>query len=302
MRIIRSLILLLALASLEPSLQAQASPDCQANFGPTSSTGRIATFDNRIRGCHTWIIVANSAGYSAVSIRVDNAPNSTSGTAGSWTVWSSGSVVSGSLPLTSTTSSSATMTGYFPWVSVNITSATGTGTISGSLYGWKLKGDSVTIGGTALTDIGRAADAAEAIQTAAESQEDVPVNAKAIATGGTSGCAVLSTASTNATSCATAAAGFYGYELLNTTTTVYYLRLYNLATSPTCSSATGFVRSIPIPPASTSGLVGGAIAMRTIPNTASFTTGLAYCITGGSTSTDNTNAAAGIFGAIEFKQ
>lgn len=110
---------------------------------------------------------------------------------------------------------------------------------------------------------------------------------------------VVTTASTNCTSVKGSAAQLVGFELYNTTTTAYYLRLYNTASAPTANSATGFIRSIPIPPAAAAGQVGGAI----LPNGAgvAYATGLGYCITGGSSSTDNTNAAVGIFGAIKYR-
>jgi len=113
-----------------------------------------------------------------------------------------------------------------------------------------------------------------------------------------SACNILSTASTNATSCKGSAGNLYGFDVYNTTTTVYYLRLYNTASAPTCSSATGFIRSIPVPPGAASGLVGGIVSNQTYP--VNYSTGIGYCITGGSTSTDNTNAAAGVFGEIRY--
>lgn len=100
-------------------------------------------------------------------------------------------------------------------------------------------------------------------------------------------------ATTNATNIKNAAGTLYGLSLSNTTTTVYYLRLYNLSAAPTCSSATGFVESIPIPPASAAGQVGGREMQFNIGK--AFTTGLGYCITGGAGSTDNTAAAVGVF-------
>lgn len=112
-------------------------------------------------------------------------------------------------------------------------------------------------------------------------------------------CVVLSAASTNATSCKASGGNLYGFELYNTTTTVYYMRLYNLAAAPTCSSATGFVRSIPVPPASAAGQVGGVVRVTLIPK--NFATGIAYCITAGSSSTDNNNAAVGLFGVLVTK-
>lgn len=112
-------------------------------------------------------------------------------------------------------------------------------------------------------------------------------------------CNILSAASTNATSCKGSAGNFYGYEIYNTTTTIYYLRLYNTAAAPTCSSATGFIRTVPIPPAGAAGQAGGAISNQIFP--VNYGTGIGYCITGGSSSTDNTNAATGIFGEIRYK-
>jgi hypothetical protein len=121
----------------------------------------------------------------------------------------------------------------------------------------------------------------------------------ATTTNAGSECAVVSAASTNSTNCKGSAGNFYGFELYNTTTTVYYLRLYNTSSAPTCSSATGFIRSVPIPPASAAGQEGGIVRMSPIP--VGYATGISFCLTGGSSSTDNTNAAVGIFGAILYK-
>ena len=106
-------------------------------------------------------------------------------------------------------------------------------------------------------------------------------------------------ASTNATSVKGSAGTVYHYTLTNTTTTIYYLRMYNLASAPTCSSSTGYVATIPIPPAAAAGGAGG----REIPQNIgqAFTTGVGFCITGGSGSTDNTNAATGVFVEILYK-
>lgn len=108
-----------------------------------------------------------------------------------------------------------------------------------------------------------------------------------------------SAASTNATSVKASAGVLAGMNLINTTTTIYYLRMYNLAAAPTCSSATGFVRTWPIPPAAASGGAGG-IAVHLPVNGSAFSTGIAFCLTGGPTSTDNTNAATGVFVNLDY--
>jgi len=115
-------------------------------------------------------------------------------------------------------------------------------------------------------------------------------------TGGADTHYLTSAASTNATSVKASAGQVYLISIVNTTATLYYLRLYNLSSSPTCSSATGFVESIPIP-ASTS----GAGIVRPSPVGKAFGAGIAYCLTGGGSSTNNTNAATGVYLTIEYK-
>lgn len=117
--------------------------------------------------------------------------------------------------------------------------------------------------------------------------------------GGTTPCYITSAASTNATNCKNAAGQLYGFDLVNTTTTIYYLRLYNLSTSPTCSSATGFVRTIPVPPAAATGGAGGIT--RSIEAGEAYGTGIGFCLTGGGSSTDNTNAATGVYVTLNYK-
>jgi hypothetical protein len=115
-------------------------------------------------------------------------------------------------------------------------------------------------------------------------------------TQATVGCYLVSAASTNSTSCKGSAGNLYGIRVVNTTGTLYYLRLYNTAAAPTCSSATGFIESIPIPASATG---AGIVWAPTYP--INYSTGIGYCFTGGSSSTDNTNAATGVFGAIQYK-
>lgn len=109
-----------------------------------------------------------------------------------------------------------------------------------------------------------------------------------------------SAASTNSTNVKASAALLCGGQLINTTTTLYYLRLYNLASAPTCSSATGFVFSVPVPPAAAAGGANG-ITVNVGTYGLSFTTGLSFCLTGGATSTDNTSAATGVFVNLAYK-
>lgn len=119
----------------------------------------------------------------------------------------------------------------------------------------------------------------------------------AATTGGCTPSGLTTAASTNATSVKASAGTFCGGIAINTTATVYYLRLYNLAAAPTCSSATGFVTTIPIPASATG--AGTLLSFGTYG--AAFTTGIAYCVTGGGSSTDNTNAATGVYLSYAYK-
>lgn len=105
-----------------------------------------------------------------------------------------------------------------------------------------------------------------------------------------------SAASTNSTNVKSSAGNVYSIVGINTTGTIYYLRMYNLSSAPTCSSATGFVNTYPVP-ANTSG--NGFVIP--IPQGQGFSTGIGFCLTGGAGSTDNTNAATGVFLTFLYK-
>ena len=110
-------------------------------------------------------------------------------------------------------------------------------------------------------------------------------------------CYLTSAASNNATNCKGGAGNVYMIHVTNTTTTNYYLRMYNSSTAPTCSSSTGFVETIPALGAAANGGVNG----RADPTGQSYSTGISFCLTGGGSSTDNTAAATGVYVTIEYK-
>lgn len=107
---------------------------------------------------------------------------------------------------------------------------------------------------------------------------------------------LTSAASTNSTNVKNAAGQVYLIRAVNTTSTLYYLRMYNASAAPTCSSATNFIETIPIP-ASASG--AGIVIPQYMGQT--YATGISYCLTGGGSSTDNTNAATGVYLTILYK-
>lgn len=116
----------------------------------------------------------------------------------------------------------------------------------------------------------------------------------------TSGCTLTGTqsaASTNATNLKASAGVLCGGHVINTTATLYYLRLYNLSSAPTCSSSTGFVATIPVPASGS----GAGTLVDLGPFGAAFPTGIGFCITGGGGSTDNTNAATGVYANLTWR-
>ena len=115
--------------------------------------------------------------------------------------------------------------------------------------------------------------------------------------GGANTCYVSSAATTNATNCKASAGTLYDVSVVNTTSTLYYLRLYNLAAAPTCSSSTGFVESIPIPHNAGN---GGGI-QKPFPIGRNYSAGIGFCLTANGTSTDNNAAATGLYVSIGYK-
>ena len=102
---------------------------------------------------------------------------------------------------------------------------------------------------------------------------------------------LTSAASTNSTNVKNAAGQVYLIRAVNTTSTLYYLRMYNASAAPTCSSATNFVRDHPDP---RFGEWGGHRDPQYMGQT--YATGISYLPHGRrGSSTDNTNAATGVY-------
>jgi hypothetical protein len=126
----------------------------------------------------------------------------------------------------------------------------------------------------------------------------VPNSINATTSGGCTPGGLISTASTNSTNIKASAGKLCGGTVINTTATVAYVRFYNLAAAPTCSSATGAIGvAYPIPASAS----GAGTVLDVGPWGVDFTTGIGFCITGGGSSTDNTSAVAGVYLNYAFK-
>ncbi len=109
-------------------------------------------------------------------------------------------------------------------------------------------------------------------------------------------CTIVTTASPNSANCKGSSGNVYGFRFVNTTATLYYLRMYNLATAPTCSSGTGFVESIPIPASATG---AGIVAME--PFGEGYSAGIGFCVSPSAASNDGANGAVGVYGTVLYK-
>jgi hypothetical protein len=115
---------------------------------------------------------------------------------------------------------------------------------------------------------------------------------QAAATGGATPVHYLSAATTNATNVKASAGTVSSITAVNTTAVLYYLKLYDKATAPTCGTDTP-VQTYPVPASAT-----GAGLTVNPPTGLAFTLGIGFCLTGALTDADATSAATGV--AINF--
>lgn len=106
-----------------------------------------------------------------------------------------------------------------------------------------------------------------------------------------------SLASTNSNSIKTSAGLVHSITVVNGTTTVAFLRMYNTASAPTCSSSNGVVHDYLIGAASAVNVANG-LAITPDEN---YSTGIGFCLTGALGNSDTTNAPVGITVDVSFK-
>lgn len=136
------------------------------------------------------------------------------------------------------------------------------------------------------------------IETAAEDTTTAtPIKPQAQTTGGCTPGVYRSAASNNSTLISTGAHTLCSLTIVNTTATIYYVRLYDQSAAPTCSSGTGEVASLPIPAATT----GAGIASPLGPFGIAVTSGLGFCITASGAATSNDSAATGVTVNYSYK-
>jgi hypothetical protein len=100
----------------------------------------------------------------------------------------------------------------------------------------------------------------------------------------------LSAASTNCTLVVNTGAVYKSGLFINTTATLYYLKLYDTNVVPTAGAGTP-VRRIPIPFGTSSS--GGGVPDNPLDGL-SFRSGIGFCLTGGIADNDSSNAATGL--------
>lgn len=86
---------------------------------------------------------------------------------------------------------------------------------------------------------------------------------------------------------------------MNTTTTVYWLKFYDVSVAPTCGTTLPVKFKVPVPfGAANSG--GGAVIP--VPDGLQFQNGIGFCLTGAQADNDTTNAATGLVINLGVKQ
>lgn len=121
--------------------------------------------------------------------------------------------------------------------------------------------------------------------------DTVGAQPKAATSGGVTPSHLISAASTNATSLKGSAGQVYGFQLMNKSTSgAAYVKFYNKATSPTVGTDTP-VKVITLAAAASS--TQPTVVVHSQPLGISFSTGIAFAITGGSGNSDTTAVSAG---------
>jgi len=103
----------------------------------------------------------------------------------------------------------------------------------------------------------------------------------------------FSDATTNSTLVASGYRTLTGAVVINTTATLYYLKLYDKATAPVCGTDTP-VQVYPIPASAS----GNGFAL---PMNIGFVSGMGFCLTGGMADNDVTGAATGVAINLTYK-
>jgi len=149
----------------------------------------------------------------------------------------------------------------------------------------------VALSPNGLNANGQATMANSAPVVIASNQSALTVNLAATTIGGCTPGVFRSAATTNSTNIKASAGTLCSLTISNiAASTVYYLRLYDSASAPTCSSGTGEVGAFAATAGATAPLAAPSLGQFGLK----FANGIAWCLTGGNASTDNTAAATGV--------
>jgi hypothetical protein len=135
------------------------------------------------------------------------------------------------------------------------------------------------------------------VNVAADSLGTLSTAPQAIASGGATPGHFLSAATNNSTSVKGSAGTLYTLEVVQTTTTLGDLRLYDSAAAPTCSSATGVVKNYAVQSNATS----PGFIINFGPAGITFANGIGICLTGAVSDSDNTSFVTGVQVNYSFK-
>src|SRR5262249_46746564 len=107
-----------------------------------------------------------------------------------------------------------------------------------------------------------------------------------------------SQASTNSTEVIIGKTQVRYLAVINQTATVYYLKLYDVAAAPTCSTTSPVVFKAPLPASASN----PTPIIRNLPDGIQFQNGVGFRLTGSLADSDTTNAATGVVINFGVKQ
>lgn len=145
-------LLLVVAAFAQPVQNVAVQPECQIFLSATAIATSVS-YDNRSKACDRWIVTYSSYTFAGpLSLQVESSADN-AGAPAAWVAFA-GTIVSGVNPNVATTQALTSLSGFYPWMRLNLTATgAGAGKLTATLYGYKDRPASVTIGGVISTNL-----------------------------------------------------------------------------------------------------------------------------------------------------
>lgn len=139
----------------QPVQNVAVVPECQIYMSTTVAALPVnsVSWDNRSRGCDRWVVTYTTYGFAGpLSLAVQSSADNV-GTPAGWVNFA-GTVVSGINPNTAANQALSSFSGFYPWMKITLTATgVGAGRVTATLYGYRDRPMSVSVGGVAGTNL-----------------------------------------------------------------------------------------------------------------------------------------------------